>query len=617
MPPNTPARRPGCIHFNGNATDACPNLPATLFQKNKWVRTRPERDDGLCPICAAYGFWSKQPSFKGEAVRSDAREEHSFEQGKKLQTKSVTLHDWHKEHLKENHKWPSKINMPVRARMNGEAYHALVCALLWPTGSKVLYDDETTGMNPAPSVQEIAIRKAKSHQQLLFLSFYNIKKVEKIPADQRAAMHEATEAISAVFRLPTKDDLRTSKKNVDHQAKIFDFINKTLNGPLPQTKSADILKYTSAIWIAKFWLDRFLKLTKQLPNPAAAPNLHESQAYLGLPKSKPGTKVAMIFVRFAPATPVGKIMDLANLERCVRCVVAANRLARLASPPESVFTHILFFGDIDYRRGRGLSELVRDIENPILENDGGSALVTLYITSPWDLNPVNMTGLNDEEQRVAQAVSQYWQCFRAEPNSIFGAQGTVTENVPLQTKIYAMFAALRQRYGDNICAIGFRSGFIEGASFLGIPVFYLNDVTMKKLLQKSRTNEIDVINTGRALWDGDWVTRELAAPDDRLLEAGLAMSTLICIDFQAPTGDQNITFPITPQGRRLLTAALLVFMLVRKPDAQPLWKERVWLIHEMLMKKHVAGTKTILQIHFESCLALIQGTQGLRDLLGH
>lgn len=58
----------------------------------------------------------------------------------------------------------------------------------------------------------------------------------------------------------------------------------------------------------------------------------------------------------------------------------------------------------------------------------------------------------------------------------------------------AIWVALHDQYAPNICVIGHRSGFVEAAAFIGIPVFYLTHEREKIAAAGNPTNR------GNLLW---------------------------------------------------------------------------------------------------------------------
>lgn len=108
-----------------------------------------------------------------------------------------------------------------------------------------------------------------------------------------------------------------------------------------------------------------------------------------------------------------------------------------------------------------------------------------FICRPWEAPPgvsttksVEAKPRHDREEDVAERVSELWASFR---------DGKI-DCLPIQVKVLGIWSALAERYTPNMCIIGHRSGFLEGAAMIGIPVFYLNSERSKMGIKPKDSN---------------------------------------------------------------------------------------------------------------------------------
>ena len=183
-----------------------------------------------------------------------------------------------------------------------------------------------------------------------------------------------------------------------------------------------------------------------------------------------------------------------------------------------------------------------------------------------------------EHQEEEKKVHDLWKNFR----------DSEVDQLPLQVKVLGIWTALSERYGNQICVIGHRSGFVEAAGLIGIPIFYLMDSDLSSE-QKSKT-----------LFDA----REYPPPEiNRLLELADVMNTFIPIDVFSDEDKVKISkneevFRIpgvqSNDGRRL-KAALFMYMCCRlEPEGLPAWTARVEKMHDeqgrkWLRQKYLLG----------------------------
>ena len=261
--------------------------------------------------------------------------------------------------------------------------------------------------------------------------------------------------------------------------------------------------------------------------------------------------------------------------------------------PSLVFTHLVLYGDFST-----LQEATDVITytNTIAEQYDLSPPKILYISAPWrtlrgDSRPQSLI------QKQTVQINNCWANFRGDKESFLGE---AIDSIPMQVKVINIYTALKLRYANQICVIGFRSGFLEAAGFLGIPIFYMNE---------TNTEDYPHLNfsDGRMLWHGPYTQRI----NNRLQECSIYITTFIAIDVPGPkitaTGQrsspkrslelnsQGKKQPITPgpevtatgqqgpskknvelnsQGKKQLTAALYMYMLSEDEYGNLLWQRR-------------------------------------------
>jgi hypothetical protein len=219
--------------------------------------------------------------------------------------------------------------------------------------------------------------------------------------------------------------------------------------------------------------------------------------------------------------------------------------------------------------------------------------VILYITSPWQV----LTG----EKNIHEVINNTWANFRGDKDSFLGGKkGGAIDGIPYQVKVISIYLALQARYGNKLCFIGVRSGFLEAAAFLGSPVFYYNETNFIEFGIKQNYED------GTVLWNGPR-TRELYKKD-RMGRAVDALNTLICIDLTnvvLTKSSKNIR--VANQGKRQLMAALYMFMLAHGPPNQrgPIWEHRV------AMRFGTDEDRAFLKAKWDRCATLWSpGAQG-------
>jgi hypothetical protein len=150
------------------------------------------------------------------------------------------------------------------------------------------------------------------------------------------------------------------------------------------------------------------------------------------------------------------------------------------------------------------------------------------------------------------------------------------ENVnyaPTEVMVLGIYNALRDRFGESLACIGWRSGSLDGAGFLGIPIFFFDDVIInnyRKLhLQKLSRVEPDqrsYLAASKALhdWtskygDGGYLFNPPAPSNDyeqeRMEEAAFYIDTFIIIVVQRLWGAKDVIETNEKSFERLPTLA--------------------------------------------------------------
>lgn len=186
----------------------------------------------------------------------------------------------------------------------------------------------------------------------------------------------------------------------------------------------------------------------------------------------------------------------------------------------------------------------------------GNQVDVLFISSPWEPASNNLRGMDGK-------VDKLWKQFR----------DLSFDHLPVQVRILAIWTALCERYGPRVCVIGHRSGFIEGAGFIGIPIFYLN-------------NERTKIDKGKHMKAGDLLWRTVENPDqDRLRRLANVMNTFIPVE-ALKREPINGVLRMYREYENELAAALFMYMCCEyylKPTdmkGSPGWAARVNMMHD-------------------------------------
>ena len=342
----------------------------------------------------------------------------------------------------------------------GEAHHVLICCLILRS--------QAVDMNEV----KVLFRSREDGLQDLF-EWHGISTGKALDGQKEDPMSDATEIIAAAFR----DANEASEPDGEHeqgghlrmshhrlQSLLLKMLDSTFEWDIGRPVTSDLKQsYFEPAYAAKFWLNRYLQLT------------HQGR----LPKSDDVTRIAVIHVRGNAGSAIGRVMDKDFLRYTAKGIAAANQCATRAG--ESCFTHVMLYGDFWYEEGAAFKDLVVDAiaeqahpKSKKNEKKSGkgrgkeadSLIKVLFISRPWRLRIEDkLTRKVRYEEDPEVNVRKFWERFRDKS----------FDNLPAQVKVFAIWRVLRQRYSYNVCIIGHRSGFIEGAALIGIPVFYFNN----------------------------------------------------------------------------------------------------------------------------------------------
>jgi hypothetical protein len=464
----------------------------------------------------------------------------------------------------------------------GEAYHVLICCLL----------ARSTGL-PDLEVYKVVEGSAQNTEIMDLFKWYKVAEPGN-PGLLITGKHETTRLVAAAFRGAGAGD----------QERVFKYIRKSLDCLAPRKPAVINSKYYSASYAAKYWLNRYFRLTEQSS---------QKQKLLALPKKGDVGRLAVIHLRRNPATPLGRIMDMTNLFQCLRAIVAANDLCATSATERiraTAFSHTILYGDFGYAEGL---ELVGLCENKFT----GKKLPKLYfISRPWYVKGDETYKTENETlKKKHEAVFQLWSTFRHPKldglldQKLDGLPDQRFDGLPVQVKILGIFSVLADRYGEKVCLIGHRSGFVESAGMIGLPIFYLNNEQLdlplaEKTDGSKRENETYSWIEGDTLWNSAALTKPW---NNRLRECSDVMNTFIPVEglVGTPTDSKNpvvVKDPKKPKdskekdsnvvedqgilhldktGKLHLLCLLFMYMNCESEDTTPFWKKRVQMMRDV------------------------------------
>ncbi|RKL45621.1 hypothetical protein BFJ72_g3166 [Fusarium proliferatum] len=409
-------------------------------------------------------------------------------------------------------------------------------------------------------------------------SWYGIpvKQVCMPEGDQRSTgLKKTTQIITDIFEEPpaATGPVLFSKMRHFMDAQTLDINEGPKHGNLME-------RYFYPTWAAKYWLNHYLRLTKQRHK---LPGMEQNDSVDKLPKMRDVERMAIIHVRLDAKSGVGRVMDETTLKHVGSSIAKANKRVsewnNLSSSskgkyfmPAERFSHIILYGDFDYFGGLKRKAWVeKELNDP--------NVAVLFISRPWEGKdrtaespPVRSVGAEDRE-RINNEVEELWSKFRS----------IGFDYVPAQVKILSIWTALCKRYNPRACVIGHRSGFIEAAGLIGLPTLYLND-------EREKVDREGNKKPGELLWAPFQSTSRLRMLSD-------VMNTIIPVEAlqkqsktRGSTTGEVKTLKIAPGYEDELTAALFMFMCCnidtssgRRYKGYPAWTARV------AMRKSVSG----------------------------
>lgn len=516
------ADRNACLHSprQGNIFSK-----ATFKQMGLRLDPRPR----LCPLCLSYGVrWKLLAEFPGRLVAkqdapdpdqwANAIDREAFDKGRNLEI----LWDDSAQRLSEFGITEAQFNpfvFSVEGGQNGETYHAIICALLTKNNK---------------SVEKISIKspggpedKTMSLRELCSYYVKNSMTDDNKPGHSKA---EATECIAKAFKY--LQDIGNKQ-----QAQVFAALRASLDdvwlvGKVP-------VEYACPSYAGKYWINRYLTLTNQ---PSRK-----------LPKAL-NVKVAVIMVRRNPKADDSRLMTQANILECLEAICLANQVAVRCG--ELPFTHVLLLNDVNLDELDVFRRLcARRLEVPPMQ--------LLYISSPF--------------QKRGVRIDDFWNSFKEEPESPFNSE---IECLPVEAKVFSFFLALQKRYVDQLCYIGFRSGTLDGPSFIGSPIFSLDDTNLKNVSDENDKG-FDKFRDMAYLYDADSEAVGGTKFKERMDHTAQALNSYVRIEVLQKKKDERVeddikeVIQLDGTARTHLAAALYLYMITLNGERAPFWTNRI------------------------------------------
>jgi hypothetical protein len=468
----------------------------------------------------------------------------------------------------------SAIKVVVQKGQIGEVYHVLLCRLLQQWNRKATPIDIDVQLDPHNDEIPELLRWYQINFNLKEIAVDDRGEISRGSYDSKKG---ATRYVTSTFEA-CHTRLRTQRKaeaDVERcfediqpsvwpdQATIFNCFRAMLdpiygwpNKTDGTAKLVDIhADYFRPSYSAKYWLNRYLRLTGQKI----------------LPKESEVTRLAVIHCRLHAGSNVKRVMNKKFITEIWNAINIAN--ARAEQAEEKQFSHVILYGD--FTASEGLS-LKADLMNPTGKSESAdqyrrNPMQVIYISRPWI--PRDQECQDEDNAETNREVRLFWKKMR---NSKF-------DPLPFQVKILTIWIMLCKRYSPKICVIGHRSGFIEGAALIGIPVFYLNNERSKAIHP----------NAGDILWKP--IEKQTSKRLPMLAEF---MNTLIPLDV---LGDVDKELD-TKYKDELMTALFTFMCCDLKPSRHqfsthvphpslsygtlPGWTGRVEMMHDKCEQRH-------------------------------
>ncbi|KAF2421481.1 hypothetical protein EJ08DRAFT_738176 [Tothia fuscella] len=411
----------------------------------------------------------------------------------------------------------------------GEVFHLAVAKVLLPSLVKVITPEDSGFNKTVGSITDTTLGAMD------FLKFYRFHVApdifDNVPILKSAA-NKSTEMISAVFAAHSteQDDLFKKIRSALDRSPTHDRTEGKLNlSWQPRTRISAL---------CRCYLERFLEHSKQKPLPA--PKADESVLLLYYRCVEKDTSGRNMFLK----DKKGK--QFQNFQACLDAVEEANHIKGVKKT--RTFKHVIIFGDFSVS-----TDLKEQLKGK------SSDISYYYIPQPWKVT---------KDERPAPTEERYfWSHFRREKES---PAFEIEDGVPLQVKNLGLFMALQDLYQDKVCCVGYRSGFLDGAAFIGMPVFYFDETVSETKATPRLWSDL--------LWNSG-ESQGLAA--GRMVAASDKLNTLIRIDLLSKSGwvlDGSVAIR--------LAVALNTYMLENRND-KPIWRNRVVFLGNVELQRLV------------------------------
>ncbi|KAI8631390.1 hypothetical protein F5Y19DRAFT_423609 [Xylariaceae sp. FL1651] len=469
-------------------------------------------------------------------------------------------------------KW--RVLFRIEKGQNGECYHAIIAALTTNSfitsaeGDK-LYKELKASVFPFTlSVQYTGSggNNATTTQQKLlletFLQQYQYKEsYDKwlVPYSKKKDYHhrrpQATEEFVKFFKAnPNPKDQEGIHQRI---AELFNYepLASVLKSQTRRKDDPLLPDHVTPSFLASYYLDCLLTQTRQ-----------------SLPERGDGCRVVVLFVRRNNTSPDDRRMDPKNVHGVVKALSDIRNIKDNAIHPIS---HVILYGDIPESEGTGLRDTF------------AGQISVVWIGTPFQGEAKN------------GAAHPVWESFKS--NNL--------DYMPVEIKVMGLLLALKQRHRDRLACLGFRSGSLDGAAFLGIPTFSLDNTLVKRRaerLQKDRDDGKpstskspyvesrdyfeDNISPGAYLWDLRQYGCHIAQPGEerfermehvsRWMNSFIEIHLIYYLDPSNTGGKGRKPERLTEaNGLSHLRAAVAVYLCRDDgSDGRPLWTRRLDLM---------------------------------------
>lgn len=432
---------------------------------------------------------------------------------------------------------------------NGETYHALISAAM-------------------THAVKVNVEKASEGQKMLLRNYL---KPETFATTVGGNKGDATNVIAQTW-------LQTERSG-EQQLKMFASIRDFINDQELTALTAEPLIQATPSYLAKVWIDAVFRASGQ--SPAGIPPLPAAD-----------DRAAVIYVRKQLDTKAtdGRYMENPVIGLCFNAIAEANLkgTTERGTPNQhpQPFKIVILYGDVDsssqavYQKMAEAS--VTNTAKTLNLPDSPAVQFKVYLLS----NPFSETEKNAK-------VTPIWNQFR---KSIYN------DRCPKEVKALAFYLALRDVYQEHMICIGFRSGTLDGAGFLGIPICYFDNtslVTDPATNKSTKPPPADPRLQGPGGLDYLWDMRaypggaksfahpppDLQKPTNTVvfIPTAAILAQAERIEALTMTGDpfiriQTAAVAPSPADQTALAEALLVYGCLTGSDGRPLWTKRIYLM---------------------------------------